>query len=197
MLFKENGIKDNKVITAMEKIPRHEFVPTEERPYAYENIPLNIGYGQTISQPYIVALMTQLLELKPDDKVLEIGTGSGYQTAILAEIVHEVFTIETLEPLASTAKDTLAKLGYKNINFKVADGYLGWEEKSPFNAIIVTAAAKEIPVPLKNQLAEGGRMVIPIGLPGEVQVLWKITKKDDSFIKENKGYVRFVPLTRT
>lgn len=196
MLFKENGIKDNRVITAMEKVPRHEFVPAEERPYAYENIPLNIGYGQTISQPYMVALMTQLLELKANDRVLEIGTGSGYQTAILAEIVREVYTIETLEPLARTAKGTLAQLGYKNINFKVADGYIGWEEESPFNAIIVTAAATEIPVPLKNQLAEGGRLVIPIGLPGEVQVLWKITKKDDSFIKENKGYVRFVPLTR-
>lgn len=196
MLFKENGIKDNRVITAMEKVPRHEFVPAEERPYAYENIPLNIGYGQTISQPYMVALMTQLLELKANDRVLEIGTGSGYQTAILAEIVREVYTIETLEPLARTAKGTLAQLGYKNINFKVADGYIGWEEESPFNAIIVTAAATEIPVPLKNQLAEGGRLVIPIGLPGEVQVLWKITKKGDSFIKENKGYVRFVPLTR-
>jgi protein-L-isoaspartate(D-aspartate) O-methyltransferase len=196
MLFKENGIKDNRVITAMEKVPRHEFVPAEERPYAYENIPLNIGYGQTISQPYMVALMTQILELKANDRVLEIGTGSGYQTAILAEIVREVYTIETLEPLARTAKGTLAQLGYKNINFKVADGYVGWEEESPFNAIIVTAAATEIPVPLKNQLAEGGRLVIPIGLPGEVQVLWKITKKDDSFIQENKGYVRFVPLTR-
>ncbi len=196
MLFEEMEIKDQRVLTALQKVPRHEFVPVEKRSSAYENIPLAIGYGQTISQPYIVALMTELLEIKADDKILEIGTGSGYQTAVLAELAAEVYTIETIEPLANTAKHTLSRLGYQNINLRIADGYFGWEEKSPFDAIIVTAAAEETPSPLKDQLIDGGRLVIPLGSPNNIQTLWRFIKQKDFFIRENTGFVRFVPFTR-
>ena len=196
MLFEEMEIKDQRVLTALQKVPRHEFVPVEKRSSAYENIPLAIGYGQTISQPYIVALMTELLEIKADDKILEIGTGSGYQTAVLAELAAAVYTIETIEALANTAKHTLSRLGYRNINLRIADGYFGWEEKSPFDAIIVTAAAEETPSPLKDQLIDGGRLVIPLGSPNNIQTLWRFIKQKDFFIRENKGFVRFVPFTR-
>ena len=181
---------------ALQKVPRDLFVPPEHLSKAYEDIPLPIGCGQTISQPYVVGLMTELLTLEPTDKVLEIGTGSGYQTAILAELAAEVYSIETIQPLAARAKEVLDRLGYKNISLRVADGYFGWEEKSPFDAIMITAAAEEIPEPLQNQLANGGRMVLPLGSPGQTQILWRLTKQNNFFIRESKGFVRFVPFTR-
>lgn len=196
MPFADLELTDQRVKAVLCKIPRDQFVPEEYRSYAYENIPLPIGYGQTISQPYIVGLMTELLSLKPTDRVLEIGTGSGYQTAVLAELAAQVYTIETIEPLAKSAQEILTRLGYDNISFRVADGYYGWEEASPFDAILIAAAAEEVPPPLKKQLANGGRMVLPIGAPGKTQTLWRIIKQNDRFIEENKGLVRFVPFTR-
>ena len=194
--FADLEISDPRVKTVLGKIPRDQFVPEEYQPYAYENVPLPIGYGQTISQPYIVGLMTELLALKPTDRVLEIGTGSGYQTAVLAELAAHVYSIETIEPLAQSAQEVLTRLGYKNISFRTADGYFGWEEESPFDAILIAAAAEEVPPPLKKQLANGGRLVLPIGAPGGTQTLWRITKQNNNFIRENKGLVRFVPFTR-
>lgn len=196
MRFKDLAIHEPKVKEALEKVPREKFIPVGYRALAYENMPLPIGYGQTISQPYIVGLMTELLSLKPTDRVLEIGTGSGYQTAVLAELAAQVYTIETIEPLAKSAQEILTRLGYDNISFRVADGYFGWEEASPFDAILIAAAAEEVPPPLKKQLANGGRMVLPIGAPGKTQTLWRIIKQNDRFIEENKGLVRFVPFTR-
>lgn len=196
MRLKISGIKDKNVLAAMARVPRHEFVPDEHLFAAYDDRPLPIGYGQTISQPYIVALMTELLELKEDDKVLEIGAGSGYQAAILAELTKNVYTVEIIEELAAKAEKTLRALGYENVKFKIGDGFSGWEEESPFNAIIVTAAPEEIPPPLREQLAEGGRMVIPLGPPQGVQTLWKYTKKGGTLTTENHGLVRFVPFTR-
>ncbi|NLW60586.1 MAG: protein-L-isoaspartate(D-aspartate) O-methyltransferase [Firmicutes bacterium] len=194
--FADLELTDQRVRAALGKIPRDQFIPEEYRPYAYENIPLPIGYGQTISQPYIVGLMTELLALQPTDRVLEIGTGSGYQTAVLAELAAHVYSIETIEPLAKSAQEVLTRLGYDNISLRTADGYFGWEEASPFDAIIITAAAEEVPPPLKAQLADGGRLVAPIGPPGGTQVLWRFTKQNNNFIRENKGLVRFVPFTR-
>lgn len=196
MYFEDLEIHEPKVKKALQKVPREEFVPAEYRMLAYENIPLPIGYGQTISQPYIVGLMTELLALNPTDKVLEIGTGSGYQTAILAELAAHVYSIETIEPLAKNAQEILARLGYKNISLRVADGYYGWEEESPFDAIIITAAAVEVPLPLKDQLADGGRLVAPLGAPGGTQILWRFRKHNDCLLRENHGFVRFVPFTR-
>ncbi len=196
MRIKVEGIKDQDVLAALDRVPRHEFVLEDDLSRAYENIPLPIGYGQTISQPYIVALMTELLELKKNDKVLEIGTGSGYQAAILAELVGEVYTVEIIKPLAERARKKLTAMGYKNIRFKIGDGYFGWRENAPYDAIIVTAAPEEIPVPLQQQLAEGGRLVVPVGPSGRVQTLWKYTKKGDTFLVEDHGLVRFVPFTR-
>lgn len=196
MRLKLDGITDQRVLAAMAKVPRHEFVPEEYLFAAYEDRPLPIGYGQTISQPYIVALMTELLELKENDRVLEIGAGSGYQAAILAELVKSVYTVEIIGELAAQAEKTLRALGYKNVKFKTGDGYFGWPEESPFDAIIVTAAPEEVPPPLWEQLAEGGRMVIPLGPPHGVQTLWKYTKEGEDFIAENHGWVRFVPFTR-
>ncbi len=187
------GIKDKRVIEAMKKVPRHLFVPKDSENEAYNDYPLPIGYGQTISQPYMVALMTEALELKGDEKVLEIGTGSGYQTAILAELAKEVYTIERIIELLKRAEDLLKKLGYKNIKFKAGDGTLGWQEYKPFSAIIVTAGAPKIPRPLIDQLEDGGRLVIPVG--GRYsQELIKVTKKGDELIKENLGGCRFVDL---
>lgn len=194
--FADLEISDPRVKTVLGKIPRDQFVPEEYQPYAYENVPLPIGYGQTISQPYIVGLMTELLALKPTDRVLEIGTGSGYQTAVLAELAAHVYSIETVEPLAKSAQEVLTRLGYDNISFRIADGYFGWEEASPFDAILIAAAAEEVPPPLKEQLANGGRLVLPIGPPGGTQTLWRITKQNNNFVRENKGIVRFVPFTR-
>lgn len=188
-------ITDKDVLAAMERVPRHEFVPEEYRSQAYADHPLPIGYGQTISQPYIVALMTQLLELRPTDKVLEIGTGSGYQAAILAELCKEVYTVEIIKELAEQAEKRLKRLGYTNIRVKHGDGYYGWEEHAPFDAIIVTAAPDHIPPPLIAQLKDGGRMVIPVGPPGGYQTLWLVKKEGEKIITRNITGVIFVPLT--
>lgn len=190
------GIKDKAVLEAMRKVERHLMVPKDVQRYAYEDRPLPIGKGQTISQPFIVAFMTQAIKPKPGMKVLEIGTGSGYQAAVLAEIVDEVYTIETVEPLAERARETLTKMGYDNIHFRVGDGYHGWEEHAPFDAIIVTAAPEEIPPRLVEQLKEGGKMVIPVG-PSADQHLKLIEKKKNGKITTKELLpVRFVPFTR-
>ena len=196
MNIEEKGIKDQRVLTAMANVPRHRFVLPDDLSYAYEDSPLPIGYGQTISQPYIVALMTELLELKDTDRVLEVGTGSGYQTAVLAEIAEQVYTIEIIPPLAEKARNTLEALGYTNIQFMTGDGYYGWAEAAPFEAIIVTAAHEEIPPPLQKQLAEGGRLVLPVGSANAIQILWRVIRQNSSYSKENHGFVRFVPFLR-
>jgi len=188
----KRGIKDKRVIEAMRKVKRHKFVPKEYRYLAYSDQPLPIGYEQTISQPYIVALMTELLNLKGDEKVLEIGTGSGYQAAILAELAREVYTIEILEPLAISAKNKLKRLGYENVQVKCGDGYKGWPEHAPFDGIIVTCAPEYIPQPLVEQLKMGGRMVIPIGK--YLQELVLITKTEDGIKKRSVAPVTFVPM---
>jgi protein-L-isoaspartate(D-aspartate) O-methyltransferase len=191
------GIKDPYVIDSMLRVPREEFVPDELRKKAYLNQPLPIGYGQTISQPYVVALMTELLNVDKKDKVLEIGTGSGYQAAVLANIAENVYTVEIIEPLGRKAKKTFKRLGYSNISAKVDDGYFGWEEHAPFDAIMVTAAADHIPPPLIKQLKRGGRMCIPVGQPYFTQIL-KLLIKDEKgkiFIYDILPVV-FVPLTR-
>lgn len=186
------GVKDGNVLKAMRTVPRHLFVPENVRAYSYEDEPLPIGYGQTISQPYIVALMTELLGLKPDSRVLEIGTGSGYQAAILAELCDSVSSIEIICELAERADSTLQELGY-NVDVRCGDGYGGWPEKAPFDAIIVTAAPDEVPKPLIEQLAEGGRIVIPVGTYHQEL---KLIRKVDGKIKEmNVIPVRFVPMT--
>ncbi len=194
--IRARGITDERVLEAMRAVPRHLFVPEHERDHAYGDYPLPIGFGQTISQPYIVALMTELLELKPGDKVLEIGTGSGYQAAVLASIPEvEVYSIEIIPELAQSAEERLRRLGYQ-VHCKQGDGYYGWEEFAPFDAIIVTAAPDHVPPPLVDQLAPGGRMVIPIGPPGGYQTLWKFVKEPDGELKAyNMGGVAFVPLT--
>lgn len=186
-------VKDVRVLEAMRKVPRHLFVPPSELEHAYIDSPLPIGNGQTISQPYIVALMTELLQLKGDEKVLEIGTGSGYQAAILTELCKEVYTIEIIEDLAKRAAATLNTLGYKNIKIKIGDGYQGWKEYAPFDGIIVTAAPDEIPPPLLEQLKEGGRLVIPLG--EYFQELYLITKENGKIKKKSIIPVRFVPMT--
>ncbi|MGC9108915.1 MAG: protein-L-isoaspartate(D-aspartate) O-methyltransferase [Caldimicrobium sp.] len=191
--IKARGIKDERVLKAMLKVPRHLFVPSSLRDQAYGDFPLPIGEGQTISQPYIVALMTEALELKGKERVLEIGTGSGYQTAILAELATWVYTIEKYSILQEKAKAILFELGYKNISFKIGDGTLGWQEAAPFDAIIVTAAAPQIPLPLIEQLAEGGRIVIPVGDEFS-QVLVKGIKKGETLHTKSLEPVRFVKL---
>ena len=185
-----------KVMAAMAKVPRHLFVPRELQRSGYDNRPLPIGYGQTISQPYIVALMTDLMRVKPGDVVLEIGTGSGYQAAILSELVKKVYTIEIIEPLGKEAGQRLAQLGYRNVEVKIADGYYGWPEQGPFDAIIVTAAASYIPPPLVRQLKPGGRMVIPVGTSFLPQYLMLVEKQPDgSVVSQQILPVSFVPLT--
>ncbi len=188
------GVKNKEVLEAMRKVPRHEFVSDEYKPYAYKDTPLPIECGQTISQPYIVALMSELLEPKKEDRVLEVGTGSGYQAAVLAVIVKKVYTIEIFEELGTSAKERLQDLGYNNTTVKVADGYYGWQENAPFDCIIVTCAAGYVPPPLLEQLKEGGRMCIPVGPPFLVQTLMLIEKKDGKIISRNIIPVRFVPL---
>jgi protein-L-isoaspartate(D-aspartate) O-methyltransferase len=188
----KRGIKDKKVLEALLKVPRHEFVPAEYKINAYEDRPLPIGEGQTISQPYIVAFMTEILELKGTEKVLEIGTGSGYQAAILAEIVKEVYTIEIIETLGKKAEKKLNEMGYKNIKVKIGDGYKGWNEYAPFDAIIVTAAPKKIPEPLLEQLAEGGRMIIPVG--DYFQELIFVKKQNNKISQQSVLPVKFVPM---
>jgi protein-L-isoaspartate(D-aspartate) O-methyltransferase len=193
--IRSRGVTDQDVLKAIERVPRHEFVPDEVRSQAYADHPLPIGYGQTISQPYIVALMTELLQIDRSDRVLEIGTGSGYQAAILAEIVGEVFSVEIVEPLAAEAKERLARLGYGNVQVLNADGYFGWKEHAPYDAIIVTCAPDHIPQPLVQQLKEGGSLVIPVGPPGGYQTLWQVTRQGDEIIKRNVTGVLFGPLT--
>jgi protein-L-isoaspartate(D-aspartate) O-methyltransferase len=187
------GVKDQNVLNAMRKVPRHEFVPNHLKKYAYADEPLPIGEDQTISQPYIVAYMTEQLQLKKKDKVLEIGTGSGYQAAILAEIVDSVFTIEIIDILAKRAEKTLKRIGYKNIFVKSGDGYKGWPEHAPFDAIIITAAPRKIPKPLLNQLTVGGRMILPLG--DFAQDLILIMKNDQGTVQKTLLPVRFVPMT--
>ncbi len=190
------GISDERVLAAMRTVPRHIFVPESERAHAYGDYPLPIGFNQTISQPYIVALMTELLELQPGDRVLEIGTGSGYQAAVLAAIPDiEVYSVEIIPELAQSARERLEQLGYE-VHCRQGDGYYGWEEEAPFDAIIVTAAPDHVPPPLLDQLAEGGRLVIPIGPPGGYQTLWKFVKEPGGEVRAyNMGGVAFVPLT--
>lgn len=187
------GISHPRVLFAMAQVPRHRFVPKEYLNQAYADHPLPIGHGQTISQPYIVALMTQHLALRPGEKVLEIGTGSGYQAAILAGLTDEVYSVEIIEPLGQEAAATLKKLGY-NVHCKVDDGYYGWLEYAPFDAIIVTCAPDHVPQPLIRQLKDGGRLVIPVGPPGFYQTLWLIQRKGEQFQSTNLGGVRFVPM---
>ncbi len=191
--IKARGVKDPRVLSALLKVERHRFVPEEYLNSAYADQPLPIGEGQTISQPYIVALMTELLELKGDEKVLEIGTGSGYQAAILAELAKEVYTVEIVESLASTAKNRLLELGYQNVKVKFGDGYLGWPEAAPFDAIIVTAAPDHIPQPLLEQLREGGRMVLPVGR--YAQELKRVLKRSGKIEITDITPVVFVPMT--
>ena len=190
------GVQDERVLQALRKVPRHRFVPESERAYAYEDHPLPIGEGQTISQPYIVAYMTEALALKPGDRVLEIGTGSGYQAAVLAELAAEVYTIEIVRSLGEAARKTLEGQGYTNSFLKIGDGYQGWPDKAPFDAIIVTCAPDDIPRALVEQLREGGRMMIPVGSVDSVQRLVRVTKTDGKLHAEDVMAVRFVPMVK-
>ena len=192
--MKGRGIKDKKVLEVMEKIPRHLFVDGSLKDKAYEDYPLPIGEGQTISQPYVVALMTEALRLKSTDRVLEIGTGSGYQAAVLAEIVKEVYTLEIRKGLADKAGMRLRELGYKNVKVKYGDGYFGWEEYAPFDAIIITASANHIPPPLIKQLRENGRLIIPLGSTVYYQSLTLATKKKGELVLDQLTPVAFVPM---
>jgi protein-L-isoaspartate(D-aspartate) O-methyltransferase len=194
--IESRGVEDHTVLKAMRSVKRHLFVPGNSIAYAYDDRPLPIGYGQTISQPYIVAYMTEVIKPKPEFKVLEIGTGSGYQAAVLAEIVKEVFTIEIVPELGTAASERLKKLGYKNVNVKVGDGYYGWKEYGPFDAIVVTAAAEFVPPPLIEQLKDGGKMVIPIGSPFLNQSLMLIEKRGKKITTKSLIPVAFVPFTR-
>jgi len=196
--MERRGIADAAVLDAMRNVPRHLFVPEDERRLAYSDFPLPIGHGQTISQPYVVAYMTEALKLKPGQKVLEIGTGSGYQAAVLAEVTPHVFTIEIVEELATPARRRLADLGYKTVQAKQGDGYYGWPEKGPFDAVIVTAAAGHVPPPLMEQLKPGGRMIIPLGGVYDVQQLVLVTRDEEGAARTRSLLpVRFVPMTGT
>ena len=190
------GIKNPLVLQAMRSVHRHRLVPQNQRANAYQDRPLPIGDGQTISQPYIVAYMTDLLDPRKGMKVLEIGTGSGYQAAVLAEIVDEVYTIEIVEKLGRRAQNDLKKMGYDNIHVRIGDGYAGWQEHAPYDAILVTAAAPKIPQPLIDQLKEGGRMIIPVGPVGQLQELVQVEKVDGKARTKSLLPVRFVPFTR-
>lgn len=192
--IRARGVTDPAVLAAVGAVPRHLFVPKDERRGAYEDRPLPIGFDQTISQPYIVALMTSLLDLRPGDRVLEVGTGSGYQAAVLSRVAGEVYSIEILKPLGERARRTLAGLGYRNVHLRIGDGYKGWPEAAPFDGIIVTAAAARVPEPLLRQLKVGGRLVIPVGdTYQDLKVLTK--RKDGGFDHSNVLPVRFVPMT--
>lgn len=191
------GINHGPTLAAMRKVERHRFVPASCRDKAYIDSPLPIGYGQTISQPFIVAMMTQLLRPRSSDRILEIGTGSGYQAAVLAEIAGEVYTIEIMEQLGAKAKKLLADLGYDNVEVITGDGYNGLPEKAPFDAIIVTAAPEAVPPPLVEQLKEGGKIIIPLGSQTEVQTLVLIEKRNGELVKTTLLPVRFVPFTRS
>ncbi|HXV83998.1 MAG TPA: protein-L-isoaspartate(D-aspartate) O-methyltransferase [Candidatus Binatia bacterium] len=189
------GIRDERVLEAMGTIERELFVPEKLRAFAYEDRPLPIGEEQTISQPYMVAYMTELLRLKGAERVLEIGTGSGYQTAVLGKLAAEVYSIEIIPKLSERAKSLLDRLGFENIHLKVGDGFFGWEERSPFDAILVTAAAPKIPEPLWRQLREGGRLILPLGAEGQTQRLVRVTKSEGKQVVEELSGVVFVPLT--
>ncbi|MBS1171570.1 MAG: protein-L-isoaspartate O-methyltransferase [Proteobacteria bacterium] len=192
----DGGTLDPRVMATMAAVPRHEFVPAEQKPHAYDDRPLPIGHGQTISQPYMVAAMTDLMKPKPDHVVLEIGTGSGYQAAVLAGLVREVYTIEIVDALARQAAARLTRLGYGNVTTKSGDGYYGWPEHGPYDSIMVTAASSHIPPPLLRQLKPGGRMVIPIGAPFMTQQLMLVEKNADGTVTTRQMMaVRFVPLT--
>ena len=195
-LYLDKEALDPRVMTAMGRVPRHEFVPAIQRSNAYRNRPLPIGHGQTISQPYIVALMSDLIKPQADDKVLELGTGSGYQAAILAELTGQVYSIEIIEALGKQAAERLSRLGYGNVTTRIGDGYYGWEEHAPFDAIVVTAAASHVPPPLVAQLKPGGRMIIPVGSRFLTQQLVLIEKTaDGQLITRQILPVKFVPLT--
>ena len=189
------GVMTDRILAALGKVPREEFVPAEYRAASYSDQPLPIGYDQTISQPFIVALMTEELRPQPTDRVLEIGTGSGYQAAILAELVAEVYSIEIVEPLAKKAEATLQRLGYKNVHVKTGDGYKGWPEHSPFDSVIVTCAPEHVPEPLVDQLKEGGRMIIPVGAKF-AQALYLLEKKNGRLEQSAILPVKFVPMQR-
>lgn len=189
------GVKDKRVLSAMRKVPRHLFVPENMRPYAYQDEPLLIGEGQTISQPYIVAYMSESLRLTGNEAVLEVGTGSGYQAAILAEVAKEIFTVELVETLSLRAQEVLKELRYENIHFRIGDGTLGWKEYAPYDAIVVTAAPTQVPQALQEQLKIGGRMVIPVGSAFQELVL--VTRERRKFKKRKLLPVRFVPLIST
>jgi protein-L-isoaspartate(D-aspartate) O-methyltransferase len=188
------GVNETRLLAAMRKVPRHQFVPEAVRHLAYTDQPLPIGYDQTISQPFIVAFMTEKLQLRPTDRVLEIGTGSGYQAAILAELAREVYTIEIVAPLGERAQGTLQRLGYKNVHVKIGDGYQGWPEEAPFEAVIVTCAPEHVPRPLIDQTREGGRVIIPVGAAGS-QLLYLLEKKAGRLQQRAVLPVRFVPMT--
>ncbi len=188
------GVTNTRVLSVMGQVPRHELVPANLRAQAYADRPLPIGFDQTISQPFIVAFMTEKLEPKPTDRVLEIGTGSGYQAAVLANLVREVYTIEIVEPLARRAEADLKRLGYTNVTVRAGDGYKGWPDAAPFDAVIVTCAPDHVPQPLVDQLKEGGRMIIPVGPPGD-QELYVLQKQGDKVVKRAILPVRFVPMT--
>jgi protein-L-isoaspartate(D-aspartate) O-methyltransferase len=190
--IRKRGISDKQVLEAMETVPRHLFVPRDQVSGAYDDHPLPIGYGQTISQPYIVALMTECLNPQPGDRVLEVGTGSGYQAAILSQLVEKVYSIEIVEPLGLAARNRLIQLGFSNVEVRIGDGYLGWPEEAPFDAIIVTAAPETIPQPLIDQMAEGGSMVVPVGL--HYQELILLSKRRGKVEQRSIASVRFVPM---
>jgi protein-L-isoaspartate(D-aspartate) O-methyltransferase len=194
--IEKRGVKDAAVLNAMRQVKRHLFVPPNSIPNAYDDRPLPIGYGQTISQPYIVGYMTEAIRPKPEYRVLEIGTGSGYQAAVLSPIVKEVYTIEIVPQLGTAAESRLKKLGYKNVQVKVGDGYYGWKEHGPYDAIVVTAAAEFVPPPLLEQLKDGGRMIIPIGSPFMTQTLMLVEKKGKRATTKSLMPVVFVPFTR-
>lgn len=194
--IQNRGVTNSAVLDAMRKVPRHLFVPDEYQSEAYNDYPLPIGYGQTISQPFIVAYMTEAVRPSGNMKALEIGTGSGYQAAVLAELVKEVYTIEIVPELAAESAGRFKKMKYENISGKYGDGYQGWPEHAPFDIIVVTAAADQIPQPLIDQLAENGRLVIPVGPPAAIQELILITKKNGKPVERRLTYVRFVPFKR-
>ncbi len=193
--IRDRDVRDARVLAAMNTVPRHEFVPERYRGQAYGDHPLPIGHGQTISQPYIVALMTELLKLEPEDRVFELGTGSGYQAAVASRVAKSVYTVEIYRELAEPARDRLKSLGFNNVHARHGDGYFGWPEKAPFDGIIVTAAADHIPPPLIEQLKRGGRLIIPLGSPFSIQQLVLVTKDLEGNVSEHPIIaVRFVPL---
>lgn len=194
--YPHNPVRDPQVLKAMRRVPRHRFVPADYRDLAYQNSPLPIGHKQTISQPVIVAHMTELLDIQSDDRILEIGTGSGYQAAVLGELCKNVFTMEIVAPLGKQAKNLLRELGYHQVRVRIGNGYMGWPEEAPFEKIIVTCAPDQIPQPLLDQLAPGGRMVIPVGGQFQTQYMVEVTKNQKGKISKKEHYpVRFVPMT--